>query len=89
VTVVVRANDWVEIVVSNHGLGIPAEQHERVFECFHRLDGEEARSCPGLGLGLSISRELAQINDGSLRLEGSSPGKGSTFVLRLPMLTAN
>jgi signal transduction histidine kinase len=89
VTVMVRANDWVEIAVRDHGLGIPADQHGRVFERFHRLDGEGSRFSPGLGLGLSISRELAQLNEGSLLLEGSSPGKGSTFVLRLPMLTVN
>src|SRR4030088_1944797 len=72
VTVVVRAGDGVEIVVRDRGLGIPAEQHGHVFERFHRLDGEGSRFSPGLGLGLSISRELAQINEGSLRLEGSS-----------------
>jgi two-component system sensor histidine kinase SenX3 len=77
----------VEIAVRDRGLGIPPEQRERVFERFHRLDGEASRFSPGLGL--SISRDLANINDGSLRLERSSPGKGSTFVLRLPMLTAS
>jgi signal transduction histidine kinase len=88
VMVVVRATDWVEIVVRDHGLGIPADQHGRVFERFHRLDSEGSRFSPGLGLGLPISRELAQLNEGSLSLEGSSPGKGSTFVLRLPMGSA-
>jgi signal transduction histidine kinase len=89
VVVAVRAGDEVEIVVRDHGLGIPADQHGRVFERFHRLDGEGSRFSPGLGLGLSISRELAHMNEGSLHLEGSEPGQGSTFVLRLPMLTAS
>jgi signal transduction histidine kinase len=88
VTVAVRAGDGVEIVVRDHGLGISPEQHGRVFERFHRLEGDGSAVCPGLGLGLSISRELAQINEGSLRLEASSPGQGSTFVLRLPSVTA-
>lgn len=74
----------VEVVVRDRGPGIPAEQHDRVFERFYRLDGGAPRFSPGLGLGLSIGRELALINEGSLRLECSGPGAGSTFVLRLP-----
>jgi len=88
VAVVVRTDDWVEIVVRDRGLGIPPDQHRRVFERFHRLDGPGSPFSPGLGLGLSISSELARMNEGSLRLERSVPGEGSTFVLRLPMLSA-
>jgi signal transduction histidine kinase len=88
VTVVVRAAGSAEVVVRDQGLGIPADEHGRVFERFHRLEGQGSRFWPGLGLGLSISRELAQLNEGSLRLERSSPGEGSTFVLRLPIAGA-
>jgi signal transduction histidine kinase len=87
VTVHVRsseAGEAVEIVVRDRGVGIPREQHARVFERFHRLDASAPSFSPGLGLGLSISRELAAINDGALVLEGSVPGQGSVFVLRLP-----
>jgi signal transduction histidine kinase len=84
VTVAVRRRGAVEIVVRDQGMGIPADQHDRVFERFHRLDSDSSRFSPGLGLGLSISRELALVNDGSLCLEASAPGEGSTFVLRLP-----
>jgi len=88
VTVAVRRREGVEIVVRDEGVGIPADQHDRVFERFHRLDGDDSPFSPGLGLGLSISRELAQFNEGSLRLEASAPGKGSTFVLSLPVYIA-
>ena len=86
VVVAVRraAPDGVEVAVRDRGAGIPAEQQDRVFERFYRLDGGTPRFSPGLGLGLSISRELAVINEGALRLECSAPGRGSTFVLRLP-----
>jgi signal transduction histidine kinase len=55
-----------------------------VFEPFYRLDGSARGLTPGLGLGLALSRDLAQMNDGSLVLETSAPGRGSVFVLRLP-----
>lgn len=84
VVVEVRAVEPVEVAVKDHGTGIPAEQHDRVFERFQRLEGPASRYSPGLGLGLSISRELAQMNGGSLLLEESQPGRGSVFVLRLP-----
>ena len=84
VTVSVRGGDQVEVAVADRGLGIPPEQHHRVFERFHRLERGGSRFTPGLGLGLSISRELAQTNDGALVLEASTPGEGSVFVLRLP-----
>jgi signal transduction histidine kinase len=83
VTVEVRGGDAVEVAVLDRGHGIPRDQHERVFERFHRVDVGAARSAAGLGLGLTISRELAYLNGGELVLERSAPGQGSVFVLRL------
>ena len=83
VTVELRPRDPVEVAVCDLGQGIPADQHELVFERFHRVEGI-ASGNGGLGLGLSISRELAQLNGGALELELSVPGHGSVFVLRLP-----
>jgi signal transduction histidine kinase len=84
VKVEVRTRSPIEIAVEDHGHGIPPEQHDLVFERFHRVEDESSSFSPGLGLGLSISRELAQVNGGSLLLERSEPGQGSVFVLRLP-----
>jgi signal transduction histidine kinase len=84
VTVEVRAGEAaVEVAVQDHGHGIPPNQHGRVFERFHRVDVGPARSTVGLGLGLTISQELAHLNGGELVLERSAPGEGSVFVLRL------
>ena len=69
----------VEVLVEDQGSGIPLCEQERVFEAFARLDRER----PGAGLGLSIARELAEAQGGRLSLT-SEPGRGSTFVLKLP-----
>ena len=89
VTVELRPRDPVEVAVRDLGQGIPADHHDRVFERFHRVDGAAYRPGGGLGLGLSISRELARLNGGALELERSAPGRGSVFVLRLPVRAAS
>ncbi len=68
----------VEVLVLDQGSGIPLRERERVFEPFVRLDRER----PGAGLGLSIARELAEAQGGSLSLTGE-PDEGSIFVLTL------
>lgn len=83
VTVELRP-DPVEVAVRDLGQGIPSDHHERVFQRFHRVDEDASRPGAGLGLGLSISRELAMLSGGALELERSAPGRGSVFVLRLP-----
>jgi signal transduction histidine kinase len=82
VEIEVREGPPLEVAVRDRGQGISADQRERVFERFYRVDA--SRSITGMGLGLSISRELAQLNGGALVLEQSAPGEGSVFVLRLP-----
>jgi signal transduction histidine kinase len=77
------------VAVRDQGHGIPADQHERVFDRFHRVDTGGSRALPGLGLGLSLSRELARLNGGALLLEASAPGRGSVFVLRLPTASSS
>jgi signal transduction histidine kinase len=68
--------------VIDSGVGIPAEDRERIFEKFERLAGPEVS---GTGLGLAISRELARLHDGSLTVD-STLGLGSRFILRLPLV---
>jgi signal transduction histidine kinase len=70
--------EWMELRVSDTGRGIPAEHLDRVFEEFEQLPGSE-----GTGLGLPISRKLARLLGGDLRVE-SAVGAGSTFILRIP-----
>jgi len=70
----------VEITVRDTGPGIEQADQERIFEKFVRIASE---ATPGTGLGLPISRELARLHGGDLTVE-SSPGVGSSFVVRIP-----
>ncbi|HEX2778625.1 MAG TPA: ATP-binding protein [Gemmatimonadaceae bacterium] len=73
----------VRFTVTDSGIGIPAEHQERIFQEFEQVAGPHQARAKGVGLGLPLSRGLAQLLGGSLTLE-SSPGRGSTFTLRLP-----
>ena len=73
----------VRILVADEGVGIPAEEHERIFEKFYRLDPAQARGVGGTGLGLYVCRELVERMDGRISVE-STPGVGSTFTVELP-----
>jgi two-component system, OmpR family, sensor histidine kinase SenX3 len=74
---------WVEITVSDTGIGIPQRDLERIFERFYRVDRARARDTGGTGLGLSIVRHVAGNHGGEVRVQ-SQEGRGSTFTLRLP-----
>ena len=68
----------------DRGLGIPAEERERIFEKFHRLDPGQSRGVGGSGLGLYISRGLVERMGGRIDVD-SAPGQGSTFTVELPI----
>jgi two-component system phosphate regulon sensor histidine kinase PhoR len=73
----------VEIEVADHGLGIPEDAQERIFEKFVRMDPDMRRGVGGSGLGLYISRELVERMGGRILVD-SRPGLGSTFTIQLP-----
>jgi signal transduction histidine kinase len=84
ITIAVRSTArQVEIEVRDDGPGIDPDEAARLFEPFHRA-GREATNIPGIGLGLSLSRELARSLGGDL-LYAASPGGGSVFTLTLPV----
>src|SRR5262249_51514488 len=74
----------LRVDVSDTGVGIRVEELGRIFDEFHRADGEISGGRPGTGLGLTISRRLARTLGGDVRVE-STPGVGSTFTLDLPL----
>ncbi len=74
----------VRVSVSDTGPGIPPRLHERVFEKFTQLDATETKVHGGSGLGLTISRELAEMLRGRIELD-SDVGRGATFTLVIPL----
>ena len=76
-------DEFVEVKVSDNGIGIKPEDQERVFERFYRVDYGRSRQSGGTGLGLSIVRHIANAHGGTVRV-WSRPGQGSTFTMRLP-----
>jgi signal transduction histidine kinase len=70
--------------VQDHGPGIPAADHARIFEAFVRRGSELRRETPGVGLGLAIVRQLVHAHQGRIRVD-SQPGHGACFTVELPL----
>src|SRR4029077_11745539 len=80
---IANGRDWIELAVTDTGIGITAEQQAKLFEEFTQADSSTARQYGGTGLGLAITRKLARMMGGDVTV-ASEPGKGSVFTLRLP-----
>jgi signal transduction histidine kinase len=79
-----ETKDAVQLSVQDFGLGIAKEKREHIFERFYRETGPEEITFPGLGLGLYISAQIIQRQQGEIWVE-SEKGKGSTFFFKIPL----
>jgi signal transduction histidine kinase/ActR/RegA family two-component response regulator len=80
---VADGRDWIELSVSDTGIGMTSEQQAKLFQEFSQADSSTARQYGGTGLGLAITRKLARMMGGDVTV-ASEPGKGSVFTVRLP-----
>jgi signal transduction histidine kinase len=76
--------EWVEIRVTDTGIGIREEDKERLFKPFSQLAARKSEEYAGTGLGLALTKQLVALHGGTIRVE-TSPGQGSSFIFTLPL----
>jgi CheY-like chemotaxis protein len=81
-----RVNSHVEIAVTDSGVGISKEFLPYVFDRFRQADASTTRIHGGLGLGLSIVRQLVDLHGGTVGVQSEGEGKGTTFTIMLPFV---
>ena len=80
-----REGDSAVVRVRDTGVGIPADALARVFDMFAQADAHDSRSKSGLGIGLTLARSLVELHGGSIAASSEGEGRGSAFVVRLPL----
>jgi len=80
-----RADADVEIGVIDRGIGLSSDQQEWIFDLFAQVDTTLERARGGLGIGLTLSRNIVEMHGGQLRVESGGLGQGSCFTVRLPV----
>ncbi|HSD52356.1 MAG TPA: ATP-binding protein, partial [Candidatus Methylomirabilis sp.] len=78
------SSEWLEVRVTDTGIGIKPEDQERIFEHFHQISNSVTREQTGTGLGLALARRFVEVHGGRIWVE-SEEGKGSTFTFVLPL----
>jgi signal transduction histidine kinase len=81
-----RRGDEVHVRIRDTGIGIPPEHLTNVFELFQQVHGVSNARSGGLGIGLTLVRQFAELHGGSVQAISEGPGKGAEFVIRLPSL---
>ncbi len=85
VLTLVREGDWAELAVRDSGRGIPPEMLAHIFDLFTQVDTTIDRSLGGLGIGLTVVRNLVELHGGTVHVSSDGPGHGSEFLIRLPL----
>jgi CheY-like chemotaxis protein/two-component sensor histidine kinase len=84
-----RVDTYVDIVVSDTGIGIKPAFLPHVFERFHQAEGGTTRRAGGLGLGLAIVRHMVELHGGTVEASSAGEGQGATFRVRLPIMAVH
>ncbi len=77
---------FVEIRVRDNGIGIAVEEQPRIFDMFVQIDTSLERTASGLGIGLTLVKNLVELHGGTVEVHSDGPNRGSEFVVRLPVL---
>jgi signal transduction histidine kinase len=77
-------DEWVELCVRDYGIGIPKEEHEKIFQQFYRVGQELTGTVKGTGIGLTIVKQIIDVHEGKIKVE-STQGKGSLFCIKFPV----
>jgi len=82
------AGNAAELTIRDTGVGVPETELPRLFERFHRVEGQQSRSFEGSGIGLALVQELVKLHGGTIRAE-STVGEGTAFIVRIPFGAAH
>ncbi|MGZ5248289.1 MAG: response regulator, partial [Flavitalea sp.] len=83
-----QSQKFLELRVSDSGIGIPADKHELIFERFFQNEVPQTMVNQGSGIGLAITKEFVKLHNGSIKVD-SEPGKGTTFIVLIPAIKIN
>lgn len=86
--VIAEQDGQATVRITDSGVGIPADKLAHIFELFTQLEASASESDGGLGIGLSLARKLVDLHGGEIRAESAGIGRGSTFTVSMPVISA-
>ncbi len=82
-----RANEKeVTFKITDNGIGVPKDQLERIFDKFYQVDSSITREHGGIGMGLTIARQIVEAHGGKIQAESDGPGKGTSIIFTIPIV---